>query len=155
MNDTVFVCGSPTFQNVETADPSEDWYEDGGGCSGSSEGRHHTHHRAHERDHAYTSLSVQALGQAAAKNDTFTIGLGSTTQTVTLSAAAASGATSISVNSFTTTSAYPTGTPLNDNATGHLAERRPCGERSRPTTARSRPTPSTNGCVYQGPTTIT
>ncbi len=34
MNDTVFVCGSPTFDNVETADPSENWYEDGSGCSG-------------------------------------------------------------------------------------------------------------------------
>ena len=34
MNDTVFVCGSPTFDNVETADPSEDWYEDGSGLLG-------------------------------------------------------------------------------------------------------------------------
>ena len=28
----------PAFLNVETADPSEDWYEDGGGCSGNPTG---------------------------------------------------------------------------------------------------------------------
>ncbi len=33
VNDSIFVCGSPTFQNVETADPSE-VYVEGNGCSG-------------------------------------------------------------------------------------------------------------------------
>ncbi len=34
MNDTIFVCGSPSFQNLQTADPTEMWVEDNG-CSGS------------------------------------------------------------------------------------------------------------------------
>lgn len=33
VNDTIFVCGSPSFQNVETADPTE-MYVEGNGCSG-------------------------------------------------------------------------------------------------------------------------
>ena len=33
MNDTIFVCGSPSFQNLQTADPTEMWVEDNG-CSG-------------------------------------------------------------------------------------------------------------------------
>ncbi len=153
VNDTVFVCGSPTFLNVETADTNEAWYEDGGGCSGAPKGDT-TLTSALLNNHAYTTLSVQNLGQAAAKNDTFTIGLGSTTQTVTLSAAAAAGATSVSVNSFTTTAAYPTGTPVNDNATGTWqsgvpVENVPTDNSSLQTDAAS------NGCVYQGPTTIT
>jgi hypothetical protein len=153
VNDTVFVCGSPTFLNVETADTNEAWYEDGGGCSGAPKGDT-TLTSALLNNHAYTSLSVQGLGQAAAKNDTFTIGLGSTTQTVTLSAAAAAGATSVSVNSFTTTAAYATGTPVNDNATGTWqsgvpVENVPTDNSTLQTDAAS------NGCVYQGPTTIT
>jgi hypothetical protein len=35
INDTIWVCGAPTFQNVETADPNELYLQDGGGCSGS------------------------------------------------------------------------------------------------------------------------
>jgi hypothetical protein len=102
----------------------------------------------------YSTLNVQALGQAAAYHDTFTIGLGSNTQTVTLSAAAAKNATSVSVTNFAPTITYPTGTPVNDNATGTWTSGVPI-----------EPTPSdngtlqtdaaVNGCVYQGPTTIT
>ncbi|MDR3660606.1 MAG: hypothetical protein P4L86_09450 [Mycobacterium sp.] len=33
VNDTIFVCGSPTFQNIQTADPTE-MYLEGNGCSG-------------------------------------------------------------------------------------------------------------------------
>ncbi len=154
-NDTVFVCGSPTFLNVETADPSEDWYEDGGGCSGAPTGDTVlTAPLTLGHSGGYSTLNVQGLGQAAALHDTFTIGLGSNTQTVTLSAAAAKNATTVSVNNFAPTITYPTGTPVNDNATGTWTSGVPI-----------EPTPSdngtlqtdaaTNGCVYQGPTTIT
>ncbi len=153
-NDTVFVCGSPTFLNVETADPGQDWYEDGGGCSGAPTGDTLLT-SALLNNHAYTTLSVKALGQAAAKNDTFTMGLGTATQTVTLSAPAAAGATSLSVYSFTTTMAYPANTtPLNDNATGTWTSGVPIEQVPSDNSTLDNDA-SSNGCVYQGPTTIT
>jgi hypothetical protein len=154
VNDTVFVCGSPSFLNVETADPSEDWYEDGGGCSGAPTGDT-VLTSALVSGHAYTQLSVQGLGQAAAKNDTFTIGLGTTTQTVTLSAAAAKSATTVYVNSFTANAAYAaTTTPVNDNATGTWTSGVPV-EPTPSDNSALQADASVNGCVYQGPTTIT
>ena len=57
---------------------------------------------------AYTSLAVQALTAPVAIGDLITIG----TQTTTASATANIGATSISVDSFTTTAAYAIGTSV-------------------------------------------
>ena len=102
----------------------------------------------------YTSLNVQALGQAAAQGDTFTIGTGSTTQTVKLSAAAARGATTVQVNSFTANAAYPSGTPVNDNATGTWTSGVPI-EPVPTDNSLLQAVAASNGCVYQGPTTIT
>ncbi len=153
MNDTVFVCGSPTFDNVETADPSEDWDEYGSGCSGSPTGDT-TLSSGLTSGNAYTTLSVAAIAQAEAVGDTLTMGLGSTTQTVTVSTAASIGATTIHVSSFVANAAYASGTPVNDNATGTWTsgvpvEPVPTDNSVLDTDAAS------NGCVYQGPTTIT
>jgi hypothetical protein len=154
VNDTIFVCGSPSFLNVETADPSENWYEDGGGCSGAPLGDTQLTSALVSGHSGYTSLSVQALGQAAALNDTFTIGVGSTTQTVTLSAAAAKGATTVQVSSFTANAAYASGTPVNDNATGTWTSGVPI-EQVPSDNSSLQADAASNGCVYQGPTTIT
>ncbi|HYA67289.1 MAG TPA: hypothetical protein VED63_01030 [Acidimicrobiales bacterium] len=65
--------------------------------------------------HAYTSLTVKALGSAVAAGDYLEIGSGATTQIVTASAAAAVNATSISVNSFTANANYANSTtPVTD-----------------------------------------
>jgi hypothetical protein len=153
VNDTVFVCGSPTFDYVETADPTEGWYEDGSGCSGYPVGDTLLTSGL-TSGHTYTSLSVQALGQVAAVGDTFTIGAGSTTQTVTLAASASASATSVTVSSFTANAAYPTGTEVNDNHTGTWLSGVP--EEQVPSDNSSLQTDAANdGCIYQGPTTIT
>ena len=153
VNDTVFVCGSPTFLNVETADPTEDWYEDGGGCSGYPTGDT-TLTSALANGSAYTQLSVQSIGQAVAVGDTLTIGVGSTTQTVKVSQAAALHATTVKVSSFVANAAYATGSPVNDNATGTWQSGVPIEPVPTDNSTLDNDA-STNGCVYQGPTTIT
>ena len=152
-NDTIFTCGSPTFQNVKTGDPNEAWLPDGSGCSGNPIGDTELT-SALTSGTNYTTLSVQAIGQAMAVNDTVTIGTGSTTQTVTVSAAAAVNATTIHVTSFPANASYGSGTPVNDNATGSWAsdvplEPIPTDNSVLNTVAQS------GGCIYEGPTTIT
>jgi hypothetical protein len=153
VNDTIFVCGSPSFDNVETSDNSEDWYEDGSGCSGTPVGDTLLT-SALTKGQSYTSVSVQALGQAEATGDTLTFGVGTTTQTVTVASPAAVGATTVQLSGFVANAAYATGTQVNDNATGTwisgvAPEDVPSDNSLLQTDA------STNGCVYEGPTTIT
>jgi len=152
-NDTIFTCGSPTFLNVQTADPNENWLPNGGGCSGNPVGDT-TLTSGLTNGTNYTTLSVQAIGQAIALPDTLTIGAGSTTQTVTVSAAASVGATTLHVNSFQANAGYGSGTQVNDNATGTWVSG-----------SSLQPIPTDNsvlnsiaqagGCLYEGPTTIT
>jgi len=153
-NDTVFVCGSPTFLNVETADPTEDWYNNGGGCTGNPVGDA-VLSSGLTKNTAYTQLKVGALGSAMNTGDTLTVGSGSTTQTVTVaSPGAAVNATTVPVTSFTANATYASGTQVNDNATGTWASGVPI-----------EPVPTDNsvlnkvaqagGCLYEGPTTIT
>jgi len=59
-----------------------------------------------------TSLAVTSLSAAIASGELITIGSGSTIQTVTAAAVAAFGATSISVQSFTSTYAQPVGSTV-------------------------------------------
>jgi hypothetical protein len=153
VNDTIFVCGSPSFLNVETADPSEDWYEDGGGCSGTPLGDT-TLASGLTSGTTYTTLSVAAIQQAAAVNDTLTIGIGATTQTVKVRTAAAKNATTIQVTSFIANASYASGSPVNDNATGTWQSGVPVEPVPSDNSALQGDA-STNGCVYQGPTTIT
>ena len=46
--------------------------------------------------------------------DSLTIGVGTTTQVVTLAASATTNSTTLTVTSFTANAAYATGTPVND-----------------------------------------
>lgn len=63
---------------------------------------------------SYSSLSVAAIPRAMASGDTVVIGVGSTSQAVTLSAAAAANATTLEVNSFTANANYPSGAIVTD-----------------------------------------
>jgi len=65
-----------------------------------------------------TQITLVGAGipRPVASGDAIVLGTGSTAQTVVASAAAAQGATTISVNSYTTTAAVPTGTSVYDNA---------------------------------------
>ncbi len=60
------------------------------------------------------TLHVTAIPAAMSVNDSLTIGVGQTTQVVTVSVAAAANATSITVTSFTANANYAVGTPVND-----------------------------------------
>ena len=59
VNDSVFVCGSPKFQNVQTADPNQAYCRRRG-CSATP--RDTT--LAASRGSSYTSLSVNAIGSS-------------------------------------------------------------------------------------------
>ena len=60
------------------------------------------------------TLHVTAIPAAMTSGDSLTIGVGQTTQVVTLSASAAINATSLTVTSFTANANYAVGTPVND-----------------------------------------
>ncbi len=65
---------------------------------------------------AYTSIPVAALTTAVAANDVIAIGTGTSAQTVTASGIAAVGATSIPVNSFTTSTTVASGSSVYDQS---------------------------------------
>ncbi len=151
-NDTIFTCGSPTFLNVATADPNENWLPNGSGCSGNPVGDT-TLTTGITSGTSPATLSVQAIAQAEAVNDTLTIGVGSTTQTVKVTAAALAGATTIHVSGFPANATYPAGTQVNDNATGTWASGvalQPIPNDNSVLDANAQ----TGGCLYEGPTTI-
>ncbi len=154
-NDTIFVCGSPTFLNAQTADPNEDWLNYGSSCSGTTPVGDAVLSSGLTKNTAYTTLSVQALPAAMATGDTLVIGYGSTTQTVTVaSPGAAKSATSVPVTSFTANATYASGTQLNDNATGTWVSGAPI--QPIPTDDSVLDAGATSGgCLYEGPTTIT
>jgi hypothetical protein len=148
LNDSVFVCGSPNFQTVETADDTQDYVDL---CASSLTSSLHSGTN-------YTSLSVNAIGFSVSTGDSILLTSGTHTQTVTASANEASGSTTIAVNSFTANYSYPTsggGTSVSDTPTvtgtwtdDVTAEPLPADDASLVQVAK------TGGCYYEGPTTI-
>jgi len=63
---------------------------------------------------AYTSIPVAALTNAVNTNDVIAVGTGASAQTVTASGPASAGATSIPINSFTTSTTIASGSSVYD-----------------------------------------
>ena len=151
INDTVFVCGSPSFDNLQTADPGQTWYEPGITTLSS----------ALVKNTGYSSIHIAAMNSAVSNGDSLQIGTGATTQVVTASANASAGATTVSVSHFTANAAYGTGTQVQDTSTcsgtptvsGTATDN--VGAQNIPTDNSSlQDEAQLNGCTYQGPTTI-
>ncbi len=146
VNDSVFVCGSANFQNVQTDDPDQNYVQL---CSATLTSKLNSGSK-------YSTLSVSALPYAVTSGDAIVISNGTNTQTVTASAAALSGATSISVTQFTANATYQT---TNTNVTDAPTV---TGTWTNNVAKQPIPTDNTslmdeaqeNGCYYEGPTTI-
>ena len=151
INDTVFVCGSPSFDNVQTADPAQTWYEPGITTLSS----------ALVKNTSYTSIRIVAMNSAVGNGDTLQIGTGATTQTVTASANASAGSTTVSVSRFTANANYGTGAQVQDTSTCSGTPTA-SGTATDNVAAQDIPTDNSSlgdeaqldGCYYQGPTTI-
>ena len=83
VNDSIWICGTPTFQNVQTADPDEQWDDDGCGQSPTVTGTWTDNVPVQPIPSDNSNLEVQAAQNGCVFQGPTTIVLNGTTMTVT------------------------------------------------------------------------